>query len=86
LRVICHVHESTSLRVGLGDGVRHHPDVRIVSGVIGYRPERIRCGAAALVERGHAERPLWLEVSVRTSQEAAAAPTGEAQLADVAQA
>jgi prolyl-tRNA editing enzyme YbaK/EbsC (Cys-tRNA(Pro) deacylase) len=35
------------------------------------RPEGFRRVAAALAERGHPHVPLWLEVPVRTSQEAA---------------
>ena len=35
------------------------------------RPEGFRRVAAALRERGHAQAPVWLEVSARTSQEAA---------------
>jgi prolyl-tRNA editing enzyme YbaK/EbsC (Cys-tRNA(Pro) deacylase) len=35
------------------------------------RPEGFRRVAAALAERGHPHAPLWLEVPVRTSQEAA---------------
>ena len=35
------------------------------------RPEGFQRVAALLAERGHAHAPLWLEVSARTSQEAA---------------
>lgn len=35
------------------------------------RPEGFRRVAAALIERGHAHAPLWLDVAARTSQEAA---------------
>ena len=35
------------------------------------RPEGFRRVAQALAERGHAHAPVWLEVSARTSQEAA---------------
>ena len=35
------------------------------------RPEGFRRVALALRERGHAEAPVWLEASARTSQEAA---------------
>jgi prolyl-tRNA editing enzyme YbaK/EbsC (Cys-tRNA(Pro) deacylase) len=35
------------------------------------KPEGFRRVALALAERGHAHAPLWLEVSARTSQEAA---------------
>jgi len=35
------------------------------------RPEGFRRVAQALAERGHPHAPLWLEVSARTSQEAA---------------
>jgi len=35
------------------------------------RPEGFRRVAQALAERGHPHMPLWLEVSARTSQEAA---------------
>jgi prolyl-tRNA editing enzyme YbaK/EbsC (Cys-tRNA(Pro) deacylase) len=35
------------------------------------RPEGFRRVAAALAERGHPHAPLWLEVPVRTSKEAA---------------
>jgi prolyl-tRNA editing enzyme YbaK/EbsC (Cys-tRNA(Pro) deacylase) len=35
------------------------------------RPEGFRRVALALTERGHPHTPLWLEVAVRTSQEAA---------------
>jgi prolyl-tRNA editing enzyme YbaK/EbsC (Cys-tRNA(Pro) deacylase) len=35
------------------------------------RPEGFRRVAAVLAERGHPHAPLWLEVPVRTSQEAA---------------
>ena len=35
------------------------------------RPEGFRRVAQALAERGHPHAPVWLEVSARTSQEAA---------------
>jgi prolyl-tRNA editing enzyme YbaK/EbsC (Cys-tRNA(Pro) deacylase) len=35
------------------------------------RPEGFRRVASALAERGHPHEPVWLEVSARTSQEAA---------------
>ena len=37
------------------------------------RPQGVQRVAAALAERDHAHAPLWLDVAVRTSQEAAAA-------------
>ena len=40
------------------------------------RPEGFRRVAQALVERGHAHPPRWLEVAARTSQEAADALGG----------
>ncbi len=43
-----------------------------MSDVVDERPEGLRRVAAALAERGHPHVPRWLEVPVRTSQEAAA--------------
>jgi prolyl-tRNA editing enzyme YbaK/EbsC (Cys-tRNA(Pro) deacylase) len=42
-----------------------------VSDIVDERPEGLRRVAAALVERGHPHAPRWLEVPVRTSQQAA---------------
>jgi prolyl-tRNA editing enzyme YbaK/EbsC (Cys-tRNA(Pro) deacylase) len=38
---------------------------------VAERPEGFRRVASALAERGHPHEPVWLEVSARTSQEAA---------------
>ena len=42
-----------------------------MSAVLNERPEGFQRVARALAERGHPHAPLWLEVSARTSQEAA---------------
>ena len=42
-----------------------------MSAVLNERPEGFQRVARALAERGHPHPPLWLEVSARTSQEAA---------------
>jgi len=42
-----------------------------MSAVLSERPEGFQRVARALAERGHPHEPLWLEVSARTSQEAA---------------
>jgi prolyl-tRNA editing enzyme YbaK/EbsC (Cys-tRNA(Pro) deacylase) len=42
-----------------------------MSAVVSERPEGFQRVARALAERGHPHEPLWLEVSARTSQEAA---------------
>jgi prolyl-tRNA editing enzyme YbaK/EbsC (Cys-tRNA(Pro) deacylase) len=39
--------------------------------LVAERPEGFRRVASALAERGHPHAPVWLEVSARTSQEAA---------------
>lgn len=44
-----------------------------MSAVLNERPEGFQRVARALAERGHPHAPLWLEVSARTSQEAAEA-------------
>lgn len=44
-----------------------------MSAVLNERPEGFQRVARALTERGHPHAPLWLEVSARTSQEAAEA-------------
>lgn len=42
-----------------------------MSAVLNERPEGFQRVARVLAERGHPHAPLWLEVSARTSQEAA---------------
>lgn len=42
-----------------------------MSAVLSERPDGFQRVARALAERGHPHEPLWLEVSARTSQEAA---------------